>query len=305
MNVQTNSSTRSGQIDIPRVSSQPAHDKLVAAAADLSDRFPVSELDEAADQRAAWEFLVDRVPEAAELIANATTPLREHGVVIIEHFPVEFSSLLVACLSTLGPIIRRKSEGYPLVEEVKPVDDDGKKLRYSQTRMELLPHTDGTPLPTPPAYLTLSCVANDTRFGGETVVVLLDEIASHLEADAPGTVATLSANAVPVTNPPFFTIDATYPILGYDDAGNLTARWFDDSIRQALSRHNASVSVEVVEAIGRFETALANRSFWKLVSLQPGEVLILNNGRILHGRTEIAESAQRFLKRISVYPPEL
>ena len=56
------------------------------------------------------------------------------------------------------------------------------------------------------------------------------------------------------------------------------------------------------ELLARFRSTIANIKTQKIL-LQPKDVLLIDNGRILHGRTEIKGNKDRFLKRFWISNP--
>jgi trimethyllysine dioxygenase len=158
------------------------------------------------------------------------------------------------------------------------------KADTAYTNLELLPHTDGTYSHDAPGLQLLHCLAFDGE-GGESTMVDGFRIASELRASHPEHHETLSTVEVPG----HYVGDgvhlmASRPVFRHDRAGELVQVSFNNADRAPFLLPPAEMD-RFYEALGAFE-ALANdhRLQWRRVN-PPGEAMLFDNWRVLHGRT--------------------
>lgn len=78
---------------------------------------------------------------------------------------------------------------------------------------------------------------------------------------------------------------AAVPLLKPD--GLFFAPWLD---RRAPDRHAR-------EVLASFVSMLEDKRYWQSVRLKPGQLLVVDNGRWLHGRAALSSGSQRHLTR--------
>jgi trimethyllysine dioxygenase len=164
------------------------------------------------------------------------------------------------------------------------------KADTAYTNLELRPHTDGTYALDAPGLQLLHCL-HFAGSGGESVLVDGFRIADELRAADPETYETLSS--VEVTG--HYIGDgahlmASRPVFRHDK-GRLVQVTFNNYDRAPFRLPDAEMR-EFYRALKAFE-ALANdvRLQWRH-PLRPGEVLLFDNWRVLHGRAAY-EGARR------------
>jgi trimethyllysine dioxygenase len=164
------------------------------------------------------------------------------------------------------------------------------KADTAYTNLELRPHTDGTYALDAPGLQLLHCL-HFAGSGGESVLVDGFRIADELRAADPEAYETLSS--VEVTG--HYIGDgahlmASRPVFRHDK-GRLVQVTFNNYDRAPFRLPDAEMR-EFYRALKAFE-ALANdvRLQWRH-PLRPGEVLLFDNWRVLHGRAAY-EGARR------------
>jgi trimethyllysine dioxygenase len=158
------------------------------------------------------------------------------------------------------------------------------KADMAYTNLELLPHTDGTYSHDAPGLQLLHCLHFEGE-GGESTMVDGFRVAAELRATAPHHHAVLSS--VPI--PGQYLGDGSHlmaarPVLRHDHDGELVQVSFNNADRAPfLLPHDEMLAL--YEALRAFD-ALTNdrRSQWRHV-LAPGEAMLFDNWRVLHGRT--------------------
>jgi trimethyllysine dioxygenase len=161
---------------------------------------------------------------------------------------------------------------------------DLSKADMAYTTEELRPHTDGTYSHDAPGLQMLHCLQFDGE-GGATTMVDGFRIADELRRQAPQHYELLSQVAIPGQ----YIGDGSHlmasrPALRHDHKGELVQVSFNNSDRAPfLLPHDEMI--QLYDALRAFDL-LANdeRLHWHHV-LAPGEALLFDNWRVLHGRT--------------------
>ncbi len=191
--------------------------------------------------------------------------------------------------SMLGEPMQQDFAGDP----VRDVVDRGTRLeatstvRYSDTRHGGSLHTDGCHrLGQVPDLFTLLCV-RQARSGGALVMVHVDDLLDRL-GDRPGV---LEAMRRPVH---FDTRDdrthgvprtVIRPVVQSD--GEVRIHYLREYIDSAHRRPEVPpLSAEQVTAFDMLDELLDREDLQTLVRLKPGEMIIVNNRSVIHGRTE-------------------
>lgn len=161
---------------------------------------------------------------------------------------------------------------------------DLSKADTAYTNLELLPHTDGTYSHDAPGLQLLHCLAFDGT-GGLSTMVDGFRIASELRAAEPELYDVLSRVEVPGQ----YIGDGAHlmarrPVFRHDRDGELVQVSFNNADRAPFLLPATEMD-RFYAALRAFE-ALANdhRLQWRRVN-PPGEAMLFDNWRVLHGRT--------------------
>ncbi len=161
---------------------------------------------------------------------------------------------------------------------------DMSKADTAYTNLALRPHTDGTYAHDAPGLQLLHCLFFDGE-GGETTIVDGFRVADEIRAATPRVHEVLSTVAIPGQ----YIGDGVHlmsarPVLRHDHSSRLVQVSFNNSDRAPFLLP-AGEMVELYEALRAFDLALNDERFqWRHV-LRPGEALLFDNWRVLHGRT--------------------
>jgi trimethyllysine dioxygenase len=157
------------------------------------------------------------------------------------------------------------------------------KADTAYTNLELLPHTDGTYSHDAPGLQALHCLAFAGE-GGESTLVDGLRIAAELAADAPVDYATLCRVEVPGQ----YVGDGVHlmaarPVFRLSAAGQVVQVSFNNADRAPFLLP-AEEMTAFYGALRAFEQLANDRRLqWRHV-LRPGQVLLFDNWRVLHGR---------------------
>ena len=157
------------------------------------------------------------------------------------------------------------------------------KADTAYTNLELRPHTDGTYSHDAPGVQLLHCMHFDGE-GGESTMVDAFAIAEHMRTESPDHFATLSTVQVPGQ----YIGDGSHliaarPVFRHDHTGRLVQVSFNNYDRAPFLLPEAEM-LAFYAALRTFEL-LANDPTrqWRHV-LAPGEAMLFDNWRVLHGR---------------------
>lgn len=216
----------------------------------------------------------------------------------------EAKELTLAISGLLGTVMPQDFAG----ERIREVRDRGadivasRSARYSDTRFGGHLHTDGMHRPGHiPDVFVLYC-HRPAPVGGKSVLVHIDEILDQLRASR-AAMRELSGEFHFDTRDPDPGRPQTVPrpVIEETDQGpsiNYLREYIDSGHR---SPGVPPLTAEQKKALDRMDEILANGTLHRFVRLDAGELMIINNRRIVHGRTDFMDdpgsSAGRLLLR--------
>lgn len=157
--------------------------------------------------------------------------------------------------------------------------NDGSNLAYS--RDEILAHTNGAYLATPPRVKLMHCVHFD---GGEhdgypdNFFVHAGRATIELTAEERVTLATHAVGVSYVDGKSGVESHAEGPVLAYDASGSLARARYNRHDRSALT------DTTIDRALNAFDAQLNRTALQLHLVLRPGEAVLLDNWHVLHGR---------------------
>lgn len=160
--------------------------------------------------------------------------------------------------------------------------------RYSRTERALSPHTDSAFATRPHSLVAFQMVRSDPVGGRSTIVPVSDVIAAlaprHLEE---------------MRRAQFAFGSEDMPIL-WGEPGAESMRYYRAQIEAASAKREVPPKqpLEVLDAIDRI---LAEREGDRVFALGDGDVLMLNNWKVLHGRTAMDPASARLMFRFRVH----
>ena len=173
-------------------------------------------------------------------------------------------------------------------------------LRYHQTNKGGFIHTDGPQLKKPPKYVLMGCVNNSTR-GGNSILSSINKIYLHLKKKDKKTFNILKNNF-------FFEKRGFYnkerpeflfkPIIQFVNR-DLRFRYLRDYMNQAYNLKSIKISKLKYNALDKLDNLLNSKKFQYVYKLKKGDVLLLNNYKLAHGRSSFKlDNNKRSLIRI-------
>lgn len=227
-------------------------------------------------------------------LLKALQQVRDFGLCLIRKSPVEAGIAEALALRF----------GYPQESNFGRVQDllfnPGKRSIANDVKA-LKPHTDEPYRASPPGLLLFHCIANDQSGAGSSLFMDGFEIAEKLRRHDPDGFAALSTCAQPFRRHFADDVDliAEFSILNTDKFGNLCGIRLNDRVAAPLS-----IPLNQVETYYRglrylLELAESDSLMLK-ITLQPGDIAIFDNHRILHGRSDLTINGQRWLQWVQI-----
>ncbi len=223
------------------------------------------------------------------LPAEVLAVLDTYGFVILRLPDPPSRAELLALEDQFGPVWRHARSDQ---DGIAPIEVDASKPSFLGTSAAAHPpHTDGAYSPDPPCLVVLSCEEATAR-GGDTVLIsgqhLYDRLRRTDEAAVPALFATdaltIERNAHAVTTPAFAPHGRRLKVIFRQDAHSTT--------RPAPA---------AARAFGLLSQLVADPAMQVRTRLERGEVILVDNFGMLHGRTEFDPGqGHRRLLRLNV-----
>lgn len=157
----------------------------------------------------------------------------------------------------------------------------------------LAPHTDGTYSHDAPG-LQMFCCRERTGKGGESILVDGFAAAQRMRSDHPDQFDLLTRVGVPSHYiEPGVELRAERPALRVAHTGELRQVSFNNYDRSPMLLPPAEMA-GFYEAYGAFSNLINDPECWLTVGLEAGDVLVIDNWRLLHGRQSYS-GARRFI----------
>ena len=251
------------------------------------------------------------LPATGRLMARARACLdRGIGFAVLDRLPIEGLSertakaLIWLVISHLGPIVAQKRSGIRLYD----VRDTGAKLQHgvrrSITNLEQEFHTDGGWLTAVPEVVALACL-RQAAHGGVSRIASLVTAHNEMLRRHPGLLPHLYGTLWwdrQAEHPEDEAPCSRHPIYAWDGA-RLTARYYDDYVRQGHRLMAEPVPAETDEALAAVRDAIEAPGQALELRLEPGQVELVNNRLLAHGRSAFREAGNgggRHLLRVWV-----
>ncbi len=157
--------------------------------------------------------------------------------------------------------------------------------RYSRTHLALPPHTDSAYSSRPHSLVAFLMVRGDAGRGGRSIVVPVTDVVSRLDEDMQAA----------LREPVFAFGKKDLPIL-WRRKGDESMRYYRAQIDTAL-RLRGTRTGTAGGIMDRLDHLLAELAEDRGFALRNGDLLLLNNHQVLHGRTAFAPDSDRLMFR--------
>ncbi len=178
---------------------------------------------------------------------------------------------------------------------------DHNKLSVGNRAIALKPHTDEPYRASPSGILLFHCIDTDLTGAGSSIFMDGFEIAETLRVEDPEGFAVLSRNRQMFRRHFADDVDliAEFPVVSEDEFGNITGVRINDRVAAPISITPNDVPV-YYRAMQRLLQLAEDEEKMIRLTLQPGDVVIFDNHRVLHGRTDLTVTGKRWLQWIQV-----
>lgn len=260
--------------------------------------------DDARQRRAAWRPITWRAELSAsfpavdwadasdgdtgQLLAYAL--LRDYGIVRISGLGIE-PTRTEQLANLVGPIHETTVYGRIYDVRAEPVAKLGAKTGMAQA-----PHIDDAFYYSPPGIDIFHCLAN-TDAGGMSTYVDGFAIAESLRAEQPAAFEALTT--LPVTHvrrhPGEINMRSRSPLIRLDEFDRPSGiRYFDRALGP-LDVPADDVN-RLYDAIRAFSDRMGSPEFIATIRVEPGQGVLIDNHRVMHGRTEFDASSGRHIR---------
>ena len=176
-------------------------------------------------------------------------------------------------------------------------------LRYHQTNLGGSIHTDGPQMKIPPKFVIMTCLHN-SKTGGESILVNGEKIFKHIKKN--------KLNFFNKLNEKVF-----FERRGFKKTKNyifkksifntykkrfLYIRYLKDYIISAYKIKKINLCSNLKSSLTYLDSCLENKKFQKKYKMQVGDIIIINNHKMAHGRMSfsINKNNQRKILRVWV-----
>jgi alpha-ketoglutarate-dependent taurine dioxygenase len=254
--------------------------------------------------RLKWNGLGDELQKLVTQIRQALTA-RTGGICVVTAVPLDDNNAAFLSIANAlgGELLRDTRMPSHAMEadcaiyrvEEDPLNTD--EYAHSATNQHFPFHTDCAHFLHPPQVMMLLC-CQPSRTGGKTTLAHVDDILEKLNDEDK---ADLSRIQFPWWQG---SRNVHAPILTkVKEDGQWLIRFNQATLRKEMDKDkftNISALKSLINVLDSFETDPKN-----ILSLSAGDLLIVHNQRVLHGRTKFSTGSPRLLKRLRMRIPDL
>lgn len=225
--------------------------------------------------------LGDAEPANRRALAAKVTHALDHGpgLILVRGWPVDDLDGLHHGLG--GLLGTPRADGPTLVTQAA-----GAQERGGMSDKELALHTDRAGAPGPPRLLGLLCV-RAAPHGGDSLLVSGHSVYNRLARDQPEALDELQQDFHFGAGPGF---DRVYPVFRWEH-GRLRVQYNRYWIERGHREAGRPLTAPTLAALDAFDAVLSDPATAVRRRLRPGDLLLLDNTVILHGRTAFADAA--------------
>jgi alpha-ketoglutarate-dependent taurine dioxygenase len=255
-----------------------------------------------------WRQQLTEWGNLSDLIKLIRNELHISGCVIIRDFNVfELDmnlkkNLFLALCSLIGNPIEHNLGKKDYIWDIKLRENASLIPTFSEHNSEAPLHTDTQYRLNPEKYISLFALKKARCGGGETTILQFEDVIRTLQKTTNGQdcLYVLKNSLFPFAVPSVFSRDENQahwifaPII----SDKKSIRYRFDTIDQGLRYSNLSEAdnTKQVWALHFFREHITSHSSVVKLSLEDGEILILDNERVLHGRTSFSDPNRHILR---------
>jgi alpha-ketoglutarate-dependent taurine dioxygenase len=176
------------------------------------------------------------------------------------------------------------------------------KLRYHQTNIGGAIHSDGPQLSEPPRYVIMGCI-KQAKKGGSSIISSTKKIYEYLKKNNPKILNTLTKKFYFERRGFNFANNNIFKKSIFENkSNNFRFRYLREYIEAAYNLKKIKLNPNEIKALNYLDKLLSQKKFQDTYKLNEGDVIILNNNVLAHGRSgfKLNSGKQRSLIRIWV-----
>ncbi len=233
----------------------------------------------------AYEQVINGNSGRLKLLEN----LRDYGLCFVRNMPPE-KGKLEAFAQSFGPLLETN---YGRIFEII-VDPEESQKSVANSEIDLIPHTDDAYQYAPPGIIFFHCLIANNDGSGQSIFVDGFQIAETLRQEDSEAFNLLCRYEVSFRKYYSKRIDMQFssPVFGLDSGGNVKEVRISNLFPAPLD-----LPEEIMEpfygAYRKLMQLYTDSRYYLKQSLQPGDLVMFDNHRILHGRTGIGRQNQR------------
>ncbi len=241
------------------------------------------------------KFSYETVVNDDEALFGSLRALRDHGVMMLTGVPTQAEDTM-RIAERFGPI-RETSYGKVFDLISKP------EARVAgETARAQIPHTDEPFRYSPPGFIFFHAIKTGAHMGGTSLMVDGFHIAELMRTQTPELFEILTRHGVTFhrehADEVFFSTEAH--VISLDSKGQVTGIRFNDRCLAPQEARDGQID-DLIDALAEYTrlVCLPENQFQHQV--QPGEMLVFDNQRILHGRSSFDPTvAERHLRSCNI-----
>lgn len=224
-------------------------------------------------------FAFDAVVEDDEMLFHSLRSLRDHGIAMLTGVPAE-TEATARVAGRYGPI-RETSYGKVFDLISRP---DARVA--GETARAQIPHTDEPFRYSPPGFIFFHAIKTGAGTGGTSLMVDGFHVAELMRANTPSLFDLLTRHGVTFhrehAGEVFFSTEAH--VISLDAAGQVTGIRYNDRCLAPQTAFEDEID-GLIEALAELTRLICDPQNQFQHQLQPGEVLVFDNQRVMHGRS--------------------
>ena len=162
----------------------------------------------------------------------------------------------------------------------------GKVTRYSRSNDALPLHTDGSNKLAPPSLVAFAMERPDPAGGGASMMLAATDLVQELSAPL---IDQLRRPEFP------FVGERRFPILD-GSANDVQIRYYRNQIDSAVAQ-STELPRDLRDTLDEFDRCLADSQQSITFSMDAGDVVLMDNRRVLHGRESMSADSPRLMHR--------
>ena len=224
-------------------------------------------------------FAFGAVVEDDEALFRSLRSLRDHGIAMLTGVPAEPEATLRVA-GRYGPV---RETSYGKVFDLISRSD---ARVAGETARAQIPHTDEPFRYSPPGFIFFHAIRTGAGSGGTSLMVDGFQVAEQMRQDTPALFDLLTRRGVTFhrehAGEVFFSAEAH--VISLDASGAVTGIRYND---RCLAPQTGSIDEidGLIKALAELTRLISDPQNQFQHQLQPGEVLVFDNQRVLHGRT--------------------